>query len=152
VAIDEHDVDYQVAEGLEYDLAFKPGFALYPDEKTAIAFDFNVNLIHLGYDELDHLGRIFKEYDFDDLATSSQVGLERWLTDDVSFKAGWRQNILAFPRNTMFAGACYRPGENWTFNYDYAEGYVTVNNPSAFLSLGDLVHPGSHRITLTYRF
>lgn len=152
VAIDEHDVDYRVGEGLEYDLAFRPGFALYPDEKTTVAFDYNVNLVHLGYDELDHMGRIFNEYSFDDLATSTQVGLERWFTDDVSFKAGWRQNVLAVPRNTMFAGACYRPNENWTFNYDFAEGYVTVNDPSAFLSLGDLVHPGSHRITLTRNF
>ncbi len=152
VTVDEHDVDYRVAEGTEYDLAFRPGFALYPDDRTAIAFDYNVNLVHLAYDELDHTGGTFNEYVFDELVTSSQVGVERWLTDDVSVKAGWRQNVLALPRNTMFAGACYRPGENWSLNYDYAEGYVTVNRPSAFLTLADLVRPGSHRITLTYSF
>lgn len=152
VTVDEHGVDYRVAEGTEYDLAFKPGFAFYPDERTAVAFDYNVNLVHLGYDELDHMGEVFNEYGFDELFTSSQVGLERWFTDDVSFKAGWRQNVLAFPRNTMFAGACYRPNENWTFNYDFAEGYVTAEKPSAFLTLADLVHPGCHRITLTYGF
>ena len=97
-------------------------------------------------------GDVLGEHSLSETWTNTQVGLERWFTEDIAAKAGWRQNILAYPRNTLFAGACYRPNERWTFNYDYAEGTIAVDKISAFMTLADVINPGGHRITLTYNF
>jgi len=152
IALDDDEVDYQVAEGFEYDVGVLPGLALYPDDRTTLAFDYNVRFRRLSYDDLDAQGRITDEYDLHEVLTSSQVGLERWLTDTVSFKVGWRQNAFVYPRHTMFAGACYRPSERWSFGYDYAEGVVNLSEPSAFMTVSDVVRPGAHRLTLIYSF
>jgi hypothetical protein len=151
-AVKDDDLDYDIAEGTEYDISVMPGFALYPDDQTTLAFDYNVNFLRIGLDTLDQAGKVTGEHDLSETWANTQVGLERWFTEDVSAKAGWRQNILAYPRNTMFAGACYRPNENWSFNYDYSEGVIAIDKLSAFLVLADVVRPGGHKITLTYSF
>jgi hypothetical protein len=152
ITITDDDVDYDIAEGSELDLGIMPGFALYPDDRTTLAFDYNVGLRKVDLDTLSSRGRITGEYRFSETWTYSQVGLERWLTEDVSAKAGWRQNILAYPRNTMFAGACYRPNDRWSFNYDYVEGTISIDKISTFMTLSDVVDVGGHRITLAYSF
>ncbi|UCH79227.1 MAG: hypothetical protein JSU81_04570 [Candidatus Coatesbacteria bacterium] len=141
-----------VAEGSEFDIRLQPGFAVYPDEQTTLAFDYNVNFVRVNVDTLDQGGRVTGEHALSETWTSTQVGLERWFTEEISAKAGWRQNIFAYPRNTMFAGAFYRPNENWSLNYDYSEGVIAVDKLSAFMTLGDLVRLGGHKMTLTYSF
>ena len=152
VTVTDDDLDYNIAEGDELDIKVGPGFAIYPDEQTTLAFDYNVILRRVNLDTLTDEGKVIGEHSLSETWTSTQVGLERWFTEDVSAKAGWRQNILAYPRNTMFAGACYRPGERWSFNYDYAEGTIAVDKVSAFMTLADVINLGGHRITLTYSF
>jgi hypothetical protein len=150
--VTDDDLDYDIAEGTEYDVRVMPGFALYPDDRTTLAFDYNVNFLKIGLDTLDQTGEVTGEHDLSETWANTQVGLERWFTEDVSAKAGWRQNIFAYPRNTMFAGACYRPDGNWSFNYDFSEGVIAIDKLSAFLVLADVIRPGGHRITVTYSF
>jgi hypothetical protein len=148
----DDNLDYDTADGSESDIRVLPGFAFYPDEQTTLAFDYNVNFLRINVDTLDYNGRVLGEHKLAETWTSTQVGLERWFTEEVAAKAGWRQNIFAYPRNTMFAGAYYRPNENWSFNYDYSEGVVTIDKLSAFIVLKDVIRPGGHRITVTYSF
>jgi hypothetical protein len=152
MTVTRDNFDYDVADGSEFDVRVLPGFAFYPDEQTTLAFDYNVNFIRIGVDALNETGTVTGEHNLSETWTNTQVGLERWLAEDVSVKAGWRQNIFAYPRNTMFAGAYYRPNENWSFNYDYSEGVIGIDKLSAFIVLKDVVRPGGHRITLTYSF
>ena len=152
VTVTDDGLDYDIAEGSEYDVRVLPGFAFYPDEQTTLAFDYNVNFVRIGVDTLDDTGKVLGEHKLSETWTNTQVGLERWFTEDFSAKAGWRQNILAYPRNTMFAGAYYRPSENWSFNYDYSEGVIAIDKLTAFIVLKDVIRPGGHRITVTYSF
>ncbi len=152
VTATDDGLDYDIAEGSEYDVRVLPGFAFYPDEQTTLAFDYNVNFVSIGVDTLDDTGKVLGEHKLTETWTNTQVGMERWFTEDVSAKAGWRQNILAYPRNTMFAGAYYRPNENWSFNYDYSEGVIAIDRLTAFIVLKDIIRPGGHRITVTYSF
>lgn len=152
VTVTDDDLDYDIAEGTEYDVRVLPGFAFYPDEQTTLAFDYNVNFVRIGVDTLDETGRVTGEHALSETWTNTQVGLERWFTEDISGKAGWRQNIFAYPRNTMFAGAYYRPNENWSFNYDYSEGVIAIDKLTTFIVLKDVIRPGGHRITVTYSF
>lgn len=152
IKFSDDDLDNDIAEGSELDVRLQPGFAIYPDEQTTLAFDYNVNFVRVNVDTLSQDGRVTGEHALSETWTSTQVGLERWFTEEISVKAGWRQNIFAYPRNTMFAGAFYRPTENWSFNYDYSEGVVAVDKLSAFMTLGDLVRLGGHKVTLTYSF
>lgn len=148
----DDEIDYDLAEGSELDVRFGPGFALYPDEKTTLAFDLNISMRRINVDTLDSEGETMTEYALGETWTYTQVGVERWLLDDFAVKAGWRQNIMVYPRNTMFAGACYKPSGSWGFNYDYAEGTIGIDKVSAFMTLNDIVNPGGHRITLSYSF
>jgi hypothetical protein len=152
MTVTRDDFDYDPADGSELDVRILPGFAFYPDEQTTLAFDYNVNLTRINVDAYDYTGKVTGEHSLSETWTSTQVGLERWFTEEVAAKAGWRQNIFAYPRNTMFAGAYYLPNENWSFNYDYSEGVVTIDRLSAFIVLKDVIRPGGHRITVTYSF
>jgi hypothetical protein len=152
LTVTDDGLDYDVADGSETDIRILPGFAFYPDDRTTLAFDYNINFVRIGVNTYDADGRTLGEHNLSETWSSTQVGLERWLMEDISAKAGWRQNILAYPRNTMFAGACYHPNDNWSFNYDYSEGVVGIDKVSAFIVLKDVVRPGGHRITLTYSF
>lgn len=152
MTVTDDDLDYDIADGSEFDVRVLPGIAFYPDEQTTLAFDYNVNFVKIGVDTLDESGTVTGEHDLSEIWTNTQVGLERWLTEDVSIKAGWRQNIFAYPRNTMFAGAYYRPNENWSLNYDYSEGLIGIDKLSAFIVLKDVIRPGGHRITIGYGF
>jgi hypothetical protein len=150
--VNDDNYDYDLADGDEMDIKVGPGFALYPDEKTTLAFDFNVSSRTINVNTLTEEGEVVTEYAFSEMWTYTQVGLERWLTDDFAAKAGWRQNIMTFPRNTMFAGACYKPNESWGFNYDYAEGTIGIDKVSPFMTLGDVITLGGHRMTVSYSF
>lgn len=152
ITVTDDDLDYDIADGSEWDVRVLPGFAFYPDDRTTLAFDYNVNFVRIGLDTMDETGKVIGEHKVSETWSNTQVGLERWFTEDVSAKAGWRQNIFAYPRNTMFAGAYYRPNENWSFNYDYSEGVIAVDKLTTFLVLKDVIRPGGHRITVTYSF
>ena len=152
VTVTDDGLDYDIAEGSEFDVRVLPGFAFYPDDQTTLAFDYNVNFVSIGVDTFDDTGKVLGEHKLSEMWTNTQVGLERWFTEDISAKAGWRQNIFAYPRNTMFAGAYYRPNENWSFNYDYSEGVIAIDKLTAFIVLKDVIRPGGHRITVAYSF
>lgn len=137
-----------LGEGKEYVFKVKTGFAFYPDDKTTLAFDYNAGFYKASFDYWNEYGVPIHTYDIKSRVTYTQLGAERWITDDLEAKLGWRQNIYTLPRNVLFAGVQYNVTNSVNVAYDYIGEYIGINNFSLFTPLSELAHPGSHKLTL----
>jgi hypothetical protein len=139
-----------LGEGKEYILKAKTGFAFYPDDKTTLAFDYNADFYKASFDLWNEYGYTTDTYDLSSRVTYTQLGAERWITEDLEAKLGWRQNVYTLPRNVLFAGVLYNVTDSVGLAYDYMGEHVGINDFSLFTPLGELVHSGSHKLTLTF--
>lgn len=137
-----------LGEGKEYIYKARTGFAFYPDDKTTLAFDYNADIYKASFDYWNEYGVPIHTYELKSRVTYTQLGAERWITDDLEAKLGWRQNIYTLPRNVLFAGVQYNVTDSVNLAYDYMGEYIGISNFSLFTPLSELIHPGSHKLTL----
>lgn len=140
--------DFRLAEGDEMILRGGGGVAVYPDERTTIAFDY-------GYNRLSASANLYRDQDpeFDKATfaayhTYTQLGAERWVLDNFAVRAGWGQNLFGTPRTVWNAGLSYKFDDNWFVSYDYRGDQLTLQDLSVFVPLNEVIKPASHRFTV----
>ena len=143
---------YRLADAQEQKWRLGGGLAFYPDERTTLAFDYGYDRWTARADVFADDGALDDELKLSAFHTYTQLGVERWVIDNLACKAGWRQNLFSLPRNVFFAGVYYKFDDNWHINYDYTGGQLTVNNISLFVPFNDVVKPASHRFTVVRYF
>ena len=149
----EHEYqDFRLADGNELRIRTGGGVAFYPDDRTTLALDYT-------YDRLSIQGDVYSsngEHDYDVAAgayhTFTQLGLERWLIDNLAVRGGWRQNLFTLPRTVFNAGVSYKITDQWFFNYDYNDAQLSLDTLSLFVPFDEIVQPASHRIMVVRYF
>lgn len=143
---------YRLAKANENRIRFGGGVAFYPDERTTLAFDYTYDRLTEDVTTYDEDGAKADDINLAAYHTYTQLGVERWVIDNLSVKGGVRQNLFGYPRNVFFAGLGYEFDDEWYINYDYTGYQLTVNDLSLFMPFDEIVKPASHRFTVVRYF
>jgi len=143
---------YRVAKVGEQRYRIGAGVAFLPDERTTLGFDYTFDLYRASGTDVYEKEPPYSSMKLSAYHTYTQVGIERWMLDNLAMKAGWRQDLFSWPRNVFFGGATFKIDDAWCLHYDYVGSQVTVNNLSLFVPLDDIVKPASHRVMVAWLF
>lgn len=128
------------------------GVAFLPDDRTTLGFDYTFDLYRASATGVHEKVPPTSTMALSAYHTYTQLGVERWMSDNLAMKAGWRQDLFGWPRNVFFGGATYKLDDAWLLHYDYVGSQITVNNLSLFVPLDDIIKPASHRVMVAWLF